>query len=74
MPHLDVIDEMRNARDRLLRVVEKHAGKRGASLIHDSVVSEFGQLIEHADDERKEWEKVLNFLMERESEEDAARE
>ena len=70
MPHLDVIDEMRLARDRLINLIGKHAGKRGASLLSEKVTMEFDQLIDHADDERREWEKVLNFLMERENEEE----
>lgn len=70
MPHLDVIDEMRLACDRLIRLIDKHAGKSGASLLKEKVRGEFDQLIDHADDERREWEKVLNFLMERENEEE----
>ena len=70
MPHLDVIDEMRLARDRLVRLIDRHAGKSGASLLKEKVMGEFDQLIDHADDERREWEKVLNFLMERENEEE----
>lgn len=73
MPHLDVIDEMRNARDRLAKLVDKHAGKRGVSLLSEQVTKEFDQLIDHADDERREWEKVLNFLMERDNEEEDKR-
>ena len=73
MPHLDVIDELIRAKSDLLRKIEKHAGKRGAQILSESVVEEFDVLISHVDDERREWESVLNFLMERENEEEDKR-
>lgn len=73
MPHVDVIDEMKLARDRLIRFAEAHGGKRGGSLLSDRIAEDFAQLIEHVDEERREWEKVLNFLMDREAEEDDAK-
>jgi|Laugrefa1bdmlbdn_1035148.scaffolds.fasta_scaffold17247_3 hypothetical protein len=74
MPHLDVIDELNRVRDALLKQITSHAGKRGSSLLTDFVSREFAELIAHVDEERREWESVLNFLMERENEEDDKRE
>jgi len=70
MPHLDVIDELNRVRDVLLKQITSHAGKRGSSLLTDLVSREFAELVSHVDEERREWESVLNFLMERENEED----
>jgi hypothetical protein len=66
MPTVDLIDEMRDARDDILKMIQKHAGKSGASLLSERVESSFESLIEFAEDERVEWEKVINFLMEKE--------
>jgi hypothetical protein len=73
MPHLDVIDELNRAKSELLRKIDKHAGKRGASLLAEAVVEEFDALVSHVDDERREWESVINLLMDRENEEEDKR-
>lgn len=66
MPSVDLIDEMRDTRDQLVKRIEKHAGKSGASYLSKSVTEMFDALIDFADDERREWEKVLDFLMQKE--------
>jgi hypothetical protein len=73
MPHLDVIDELSRVKHDLLAKIGKHAGKRGASLLCDSVAIEFDSLIAHVDEERREWESVLNFLMDKNEEDEATR-
>lgn len=70
MPHLDVIDEMKLSRDLLLRLVDVHATKKGAFELKDAIGKAFELMIEHVDDERREWESVLTFLMEKEKEDD----
>lgn len=65
MPSLDLMDEMRNVRDELIKKVDRHAGKSGASLLREEVTNRFDELLEFCDDERREWEKVLNFLMDK---------
>lgn len=65
MPTIDVVEAMQDERRELLRQVEKLAGKRGAPLLSEFVTKMFGNLIEHVEDERREWEEVLNQLMQR---------
>lgn len=66
MPSVDVVDEMQSVRDDLIKKVEKHAGKRGASYLYEAINAGFGQLIEFVEDERREWERVIDFLMDKE--------
>lgn len=66
MPHLDVIDEMVQAKGLLHNLIDRS----GKDRLHSAVDDMFEMMIEHVDDERKEWERVLNFLMEKEKDED----
>jgi hypothetical protein len=59
MPSVDLIEEMQTARDAILKAVD---GQLAAPLIERA----FATLIELADDERREWDRVLSFLMEKE--------
>lgn len=68
MPTIDVTEAMQDERRELLKRVEKHAGKRGAPLLSKFVTEMFDKLIEHVEDERREWEDVLNQLMQRDDE------
>jgi len=61
MPHLDVIDEMRQSRDLLLKL----AKRRGGDDLADAISKVFELLIEHVDDERKEWEATLELVIEK---------
>lgn len=65
MPSLDLIDEMREVRGQILKRIEQHAGKSGASYLSTLVSDSFDSLIEFADEERREWEKVIDFLMQK---------
>lgn len=59
MPHLDVIDEMRESRDLLLKLA------KGNSNLSDAISKVFELLIEHVDDERREWEATLELVIEK---------
>lgn len=59
MPSVDLIEEMQTARDAILKAVD---GQLAAPLVERA----FATLIELADDERREWDRVLSFLMEKE--------
>ena len=59
MPSIDLIEEMQTARDAILKAVD---GQLAAPLVERA----FATLIELADDERREWDRVLSFLMEKE--------
>lgn len=73
MPHLDVIDEMRESRDLLLKL----AKRSGRDDLADAIIKVFELLIEHVDDERREWEATLELVVEkvriRDEEDDEAR-
>lgn len=58
MPSVDLIEEMQTARDAILKAVD---GQLAAPLIERA----FATLIELADDERREWDRVLTFLMDK---------
>lgn len=58
MPSIDLIEEMQTARDAILKAVD---GQLAAPLIERA----FATLIELADDERREWDRVLTFLMDK---------
>jgi hypothetical protein len=58
MPSIDLIEEMQTARDAILKAVD---GQLAAPLVERA----FATLIELADDERREWDRVLTFLMDK---------
>lgn len=58
MPSVDLIEEMQTARDAILKAVD---GQLAAPLVERA----FATLIELADDERREWDRVLTFLMDK---------
>lgn len=66
MPSLDLIDEMRSARDTIIKSLAGHKKCANAQRTSELVDGLFASLIEFADDERREWDKVLTFLMDKE--------
>lgn len=68
MPSIDVLEAMQDERRELLKRIEKFAGKRGAPLLSAFANEMFDKLTEQVDWERREWEDVLNQLMQRDDE------
>lgn len=56
---------MQSQRDALVRHIERLAGKRGTPVLTAYVEKMFSELIDHVEWERREWEDVLNQLMQR---------
>jgi len=63
VPSKDIVDEIERLRDYVLKTLERAGVSSGA------VVSSFGELIELVEEERYEWEKTLDFLMQKEFDE-----
>lgn len=63
VPSKDIVDEIERLRDYVLKTLER------AGVSSDAVVSSFGELIELVEEERYEWEKTLDFLMQKEFDE-----
>jgi hypothetical protein len=60
MPSRDIVDEINRLREHVLKAYG-HAG-----VSSDNVRVWFGDLIEMVEEERYEWEKTLDFLMQKE--------